>query len=68
MTDDKISQILHDILARTVEPDAQSAAGRLAEIRRIAAAAIEEVNEERRGALFVEKKVNYEPNGDCLWA
>ena len=68
MTSDKISKILHDILTKTAEPDAQSAAGRLAEIRRIAIAALDEVNEEWRTAPFVEKKVNYEPNGDCLWA
>ena len=68
MTSDAFTKILHDILARTYEPDAQGAQGRLAEIRRIAAAAIEEVNEERRGALFAEKKITYEPNGDCLWA
>ena len=68
MTSDRISTILHDIFARTAEQDAQGAARRLAEIRRIAAAALDEVNEERRGAPFVEKQVNYEPNGDCLWA
>ena len=68
MTNEKFSKILHDILTRTAEPDAQNAADRLTEIRRIAAAALDEVNDEWRAALFVEKKVNYEPNGDCLWA